>query len=137
MVMENKPKFSSPKLPEKAYLVVNARLFHLDKEIIRIGRNIENDLVLNDPAVSRFHAEIRYEDSQFLLIDLGSSGGTFLNNQKVTTGVLFSGDIIVFSKLPVMFMSEGASIKSVSRERTQHLRRTNQHPGKPEPEDGA
>ena len=135
--MENRPKSSSPGLPEKAYLVVNARLFHLDKEIITIGRNIENDLVLNDPAVSRFHAEIRYEDSQFLLIDLGSSGGTFLNNQKVTRGVLFSGDIIVFSKLPVMFMCEGASIKKYSSERTEHLGRASLYPTKSEPEDGA
>jgi pSer/pThr/pTyr-binding forkhead associated (FHA) protein len=135
--MENRNKFSSPGLPEKAYLVVNARLFYLDKEIIKIGRNIENDLVLNDPSVSRFHAEIRYEDSQFLLIDLGSSGGTFLNNQKVDKDVLFSGDIIVFSKLPVMFMSAGASIKKHSSEKTEHLGGVSQYPSKSEPEDGA
>ena len=135
--MENRFTISSPGLPEKAYLVVNARLFHLDKEIIRIGRSIENDLVLNDPSVSRFHAEIRYEDSQFLLIDLGSSGGTFLNNQKVDRDVLFSGDIIVFSKLPVMFMSEGASIKKYSSESTEYLGKTSQFQSKSESEDGA
>lgn len=134
--MENKPKYSSPGLPEKAYLVVNARLFHLDKKVVRIGRNIENDLVLNDPTVSRFHAEIRYEDSQFILVDLGSSGGTFLNNQKVDKSVLFSGDIIVFSKLPIMFMSAGASIKKVSSESTKHLVKANKQPTKPKPEDG-
>lgn len=135
--MAKRPKFSSSGLPEKAYLVVNARLFHLDKEIIRIGRNIENDLVLSDPTISRCHAEIRYEDSQFILIDLGSSGGTYLNNQKVDKSVLFSGDIIVFSKLPVMFMNEGASIKKYSSESTQHLGKDSQYPTKPELEDGA
>jgi pSer/pThr/pTyr-binding forkhead associated (FHA) protein len=136
--MENKPKFSSPGLPEKAYLVINARLFHLDKEIVRIGRSTENDLVLNDPSVSRFHAEIRYEDSQFALIDIGSSGGTFLNNKKVTKSVLFSGDIIVFSKLPIMFMSAaGASINKFSNENTRHLGKTNKYQTKPEPENGA
>ncbi|MGD8457731.1 MAG: FHA domain-containing protein [Anaerolineales bacterium] len=134
--MENSLNLPSQGLPEKAYLVVNARLFHLDKEVIKIGRNIKNDLVLNDPSVSRFHAEIRYEDSQFLLVDLGSSGGTFLNNQKVDKGVLFSGDIIVFAKLPIMFMCEGASIKKFSSESTEYLGEASQYPTKPETEDG-
>jgi pSer/pThr/pTyr-binding forkhead associated (FHA) protein len=129
--MDNRSRLQAPGLPEKAYLVVNARLFHLDKEIITIGRNIENDLVLNDLAVSRHHAEIRYEDSQFLLIDLGSMGGTYLNNHKVTKGVLFSGDIIVFSKIPVMFMNEGASIKDQSSRRTEHLDKISKYPTKP------
>lgn len=134
--MDNKAEIPSPRLPEKAYLVVNTRLFHFDKEIVTIGRNIENDLVLNDSSVSRYHAEIRYEGSQFILIDLASMGGTYLNNKKVLKGVLFSGDIIVFSKLPVMFMSEGASLKAQSRRRTEHLRNTDDIPTEPEPSNG-
>jgi pSer/pThr/pTyr-binding forkhead associated (FHA) protein len=108
-------------LPEKAYLVVHATVFPLNKKVITIGRNLENDLVINDPTISRYHAEIRYEDSQFILVDLDSSGGTYLNNRKIHNGVLFSGDIILFSKLPVMFMSEGATIKNQSGKRTGRL----------------
>lgn len=104
-------KSKSPTLPEKAYLVVNAQVYPINKNITRIGRNLENDLVINDPAISRHHAEIHYEGSQFLLRDLNSSGGTYLNNRKISEGALFSGDIILFSKTPVMFMAEGASIK--------------------------
>jgi len=111
----------TPGLPEKAYLVVNAQVFHLDKNVIRIGRNFGNDLVLNDPAISRYHAEIRYEDSQFILNDLNSSGGTFLNNKKIKQNVLFSGDIILFTKIPVMFMSEGASLRDQASQGTGEL----------------
>jgi pSer/pThr/pTyr-binding forkhead associated (FHA) protein len=120
--MEKDKNLPSPKIPEKAYLVVNARIFPLNKHVIKIGRHIDNDLVLNDLSISRFHAEIRYEESQFLLIDINSRGGTFLNNMKINQGVLFSGDIIVFTRTPVMFMCEGASIKTQSSEQTMHLR---------------
>lgn len=119
--MNNTSQPEESTIPEKAYLVVNANVFHLSKNLIKIGRSLENDLVLTDPTVSRFHAEIKYEDSQFVLADLDSSGGTFLNNTKIKTGVLFSGDVILFSKLPVMFMSEGASIKNQSGMRTDNL----------------
>jgi pSer/pThr/pTyr-binding forkhead associated (FHA) protein len=119
--MDEKSESLSPDIQEKAYLVVNARIFHLDKEVIKIGRYLENDLVLNDLSISRYHAEIRFEESQFLLVDLNSSGGTYLNNKKITQGVLFSGDIIVFTRTPVMFMNEGASMKNQSMMMTGHL----------------
>ena len=120
--MEKDKETTSSILPEKAYLVVNARIFPLNKYVIKIGRHIDNDLVLNDLSISRFHAEIRYEESQFLIVDLNSSGGTFLNNMKINQGVLFAGDIIVFTRTPVMFMCEGASIKTQASEQTMHLR---------------
>lgn len=114
-------KSPTPSLPEKAYLVVNAQVYPLNKKIIRIGRNLENDLVINDPTISRYHAEIHYKDSQFLLRDLKSSGGTYLNNRKIIEGVMFSGDIILFSKTPVMFMAESASIKFQAGQSTGYL----------------
>ncbi len=130
-------KSKSPLLPEKAYLVVNAQVFPINKEITRIGRNLENDLAINDPTISRYHAEIHYEDSQFLLKDLESSSGTFLNNRKIKEGVLFSGDIILFSKTPVMFMAEGASLKFQADQSTSHLldNQVSETPHKDEPQD--
>lgn len=95
---------------EEAFLVLGGMVFPIEKQIFKIGRNLENDLVLNDPTVSRFHAEIRYIDSQFLLVDKNSSSGTFLNNQKITVGQLFAGDILQISHTPIMFMYKGASI---------------------------
>ena len=97
---------NDPRIPERAFLVVNGMVFPLDKSVIRIGRNLENDLVLNHPTVSRFHAEIQYRERQFILVDKNSSSGTFLNNKKITQYQLFAGDIILFAKVPVMFMNE-------------------------------
>ena len=108
-------------LPERAFLVVNGTVFPLDKQVIKVGRNLENDLVLNHPTVSRFHAEIQYQERQFILIDKNSSSGTFLNNKKITEFQLFAGDIILFAKVPVMFMNEGASLVDTSDRRTGRL----------------
>ena len=117
----NDKENSESRLPEKAFLVVNGMVFPLDKQVVRIGRNLENDLVLNHPTVSRFHAEIHYEEHQFFLIDKNSSSGTFLNNKKITKFQLFAGDIILIAKVPVMFMNEGASLVNTSDQRTSRL----------------
>lgn len=97
-------------VPEEAFLVVGGMIFPLDKPVFSIGRSLKNDLVLNDPSVSRHHAEIHYKDSRFLLVDKNSSTGTFLNNQKVQVSPLFAGDILQISHTPIMFMFKGASL---------------------------
>ena len=101
-------------IPPGVYLVFNAQLFPISKAVTKIGRKLDNDLVLQDTTISRYHAEIHFEENQFVIKDLNSSGGTFLNNRKVSEGVLFSGDIILLSRIPIMFMSEGASMQTKS-----------------------
>ncbi|MDH5607705.1 MAG: FHA domain-containing protein, partial [Anaerolineae bacterium] len=77
-------------IPPGVYLVFNAQLFPISKAVTKIGRKLDNDLVLQDTTISRYHAEIHFEENQFVIKDLNSSGGTFLNNRKVSEGVLFS-----------------------------------------------
>lgn len=67
----------------KAYLVYKARVFPISKEVVKLGRDLENTLVLSDKAISRFHAEIVLENDKFKLKDLNSTGGTFLNDVPV------------------------------------------------------
>jgi ABC transport system ATP-binding/permease protein len=48
----------------------------------RIGRDLQNDIVVDDPLVSRFHAELRARsDGRRELVDLGSRNGTFVNGR--------------------------------------------------------
>lgn len=52
--------------------------------VIKIGKNTDNDYVINDPHVSRYHARlIRDEDDFWVLEDLGSTNGTFVNNAQI------------------------------------------------------
>ncbi len=61
----------------------------------RIGRGIENDIVIDDPLVSRFHAELRARsDGRHELVDLGSRNGTFVNGRVVDRAILEELDIV-------------------------------------------
>jgi len=64
---------------------------------IRIGREgAVCEIVLEDPKVSRLHAEVVAIDGRVMLIDRNSSNGTFVNDQKIERRVLRDGDIIYF-----------------------------------------
>lgn len=116
--MENDAGLSARYLPERAFLVLGGVIYPLNKMCFTIGRHLDNDLVINDPSISRFHAEIQFKENQFILVDKNSTSGTFLNNKKINQNILFAGDIIVISKTPIMFMNEGASMVSTARKNT-------------------
>ena len=60
----------------------------------RIGRMKANDVILDDPTVSRFHAEIYREGKHFYIRDLGSTNGTFVNGKELRVKRLNPNDII-------------------------------------------
>ncbi len=62
-----------------------------EKPEIRIGTYPTNDLVLSDPACSRHHCEIRYTDQGYLLTDLDSTNGTFVDGKRVGRVFLAAG----------------------------------------------
>ncbi|NJQ02077.1 FHA domain-containing protein [Streptomyces zingiberis] len=63
--------------------------------VLRIGRALENDLVVSDLQVSRHHAEFRSTpDGQFEIVDLGSHNGTYVNGQPVGRQILGAGDVV-------------------------------------------
>ncbi|HTP03354.1 MAG TPA: FHA domain-containing protein [Anaerolineales bacterium] len=95
---------ASPPDGDEAFLIVNGvDLFPINQAVISIGRRIDNALVLNDPRVSRAHAEIRCYHGRFVVFDLGSSGGTYLNGQRVTHSVVYDGDIISLAGVHLIF----------------------------------
>lgn len=59
--------------------------FDLAKEQITLGRDITNDIVINDPEVSRHHLRLTRGPEGYTLEDLGSTNGTFVNGQRLTT----------------------------------------------------
>jgi len=69
--------------------------FELNKDIITLGRDITNDIVINDPEVSRHHLRITRTASGYNLEDLGSTNGTFIGGQRLTgVRALNRGDLI-------------------------------------------
>jgi len=69
------------------------------KAVIRIGRGEDCDVRFDshrDTRVSSHHAEIRFEGGRYVVVDVGSTNGTFVNGKLVRTHALRSGDKIVF-----------------------------------------
>jgi hypothetical protein len=87
-----------------AFLIVGGtKVFSLDHAVTNIGRRLDNHLVVDDPRVSRYHAQIRYVRGRFIIFDLNSTGGTFVNGQRTTQSVLYPGDVISLAGLPIVF----------------------------------
>src|SRR6476659_7938640 len=55
-----------------------------EQRVLRIGRSSENDIVLDSPSVSRRHGELRPTPTGWDLVDIGSTGGTWVDNQRVS-----------------------------------------------------
>ncbi len=71
-----------------------------------IGRDATRcDLVLDDPAISREHARIQWERGQFVLYDLASANGTWVNNRRIQRQPLADGDIIRIGDTTLVFKS--------------------------------
>ena len=116
--MNNHEDNIQTKIPANIYLIISSQVFPIKFPITKIGRKLDNDLVIQDILVSRYHAEIRYEGKQFYIIDLDSTGGTFINNKRIKKGVLCSGDIILLANVPLMFMNESDMLERVADEAT-------------------
>ncbi len=71
------------------------QIYELNKDIITLGRDITNDIVINDPEVSRHHCRMTRGGGGYTLEDLGSTNGTFVNGQRLTGArPLAGGDMI-------------------------------------------
>ncbi|MFD9124404.1 FHA domain-containing protein [Kitasatospora sp. NPDC059571] len=67
----------------------------LPARVVRIGRSLENDLVVEDLSVSRRHAELRARpDGRYEIADVGSHNGTYLNGQPILQALVGPGDLI-------------------------------------------
>lgn len=87
-----------------AFLIIQGRQhIPLDKPIFRIGRRIDNDIVLDMPAISRYHAQIRWRQRFFVLYDVSSHGRTYVNGQKGKEFILRPGDVIALSDIFLVY----------------------------------
>jgi pSer/pThr/pTyr-binding forkhead associated (FHA) protein len=85
----------------------NQRTYELQGPVTLLGRGTDCDLRLVDPGVSRHHAELRVENDQVVLVDLGSTNGTFVNGQPVRRVALSDGTHISLGRTTLVFRQDG------------------------------
>ena len=96
---------------KKAFLLLDngSRQVPIDQPILNIGRQRNNDVILDVPSISRHHAQIRLRFGHYVLFDMGSSGGTMVNGRPVQEYILQSGDVINLSDYAVIYVEEDIS----------------------------
>jgi hypothetical protein len=92
------PPQAAPAMPQ-AWLTIRLpqtqqQIYRIEKRVINIGRQLSNDIIVEDKRVSRYHAQIKYQpDGQFVIFDLGSTNGIMINNvPHMRQHVLQNGD---------------------------------------------
>lgn len=91
------------------YLVVKGagpaeRVIVWDSQDVSLGRSSENDLSIEDAALSRKHAEFYRADGGFAIKDLNTSNGTMVNGETVRTRVLQNKDVIKIGDIEITFV---------------------------------
>lgn len=103
------------------FLIINKQMIPLTKPVTSLGRQIGNDIVFQEEFLSRFHAEIIQEKDRYILVDKGSTSGTFVNGRKIDRCVLNSGDLISLANIYIMFVNNNPKIVGRSMGTTQNL----------------
>ncbi len=113
-----------PLILKKARFVVTAgrdegKKMVLDSPLVSIGTLPENNLVLTDPTVSRRHAVVEETSGGYVLRDLGSTNGTFLEGVRVREGYLSSGSVLRLGQTEMIFspLEERVEIPRSSQDR--------------------
>ncbi len=70
-------------------------VYALDGDLISIGRDSSNEITVNDAEISRRHSRLSFQGGKYVLEDMGSTNGTFVNGQRLTgPRVLKSGEVV-------------------------------------------
>jgi hypothetical protein len=104
--------------------------FSLEKDELYLGRDVNNDIVINDPEVSRRHARLVKQEDDYYYEDLGSTNGSFIRDQKLSTLTLLRPDttIMIGEKVALNYQ-----MKIVDLDATRAASRKQQVPVAPPP----
>jgi pSer/pThr/pTyr-binding forkhead associated (FHA) protein len=80
----------------------------LNQDLTRLGRHPDSDVFLDDITVSRRHCEIQRTNASFVIRDVGSLNGTYLNQKRVEQATIHNGDELQVGKFRLLFL-EGPS----------------------------
>lgn len=77
--------------------------YPVTRKLMIIGRDVKVDILINDPSVSKKHAQLLTLPGGYQLKDLESTNGTFINNQRIQEAFIGEGDMVTFGEMKFMF----------------------------------
>ncbi len=103
-------------------LLQGDRVIELSRPVINIGRKSTNQIVINDLRISRNHAQIRRVNNEYIIFDVGSTGGTFINSERIIQRTLRPGDVISLAGFPMIFTMEQSVTGATSKTATSEIK---------------
>lgn len=95
--------------PEFAFLIMHGeQIIPISQQVVNLGRRVDNHIVLEDKRVSRMHAQIRAINKRYVIFDLDSSGGTFVNGTRISQHPLTPGDVISLAGVDLIYGQDAA-----------------------------
>lgn len=80
------------------------RHYRIDKRIVSIGRQLDNDIIVEDKRVGRYHAQVKCDGQNFTLFDLGSTNGTHMNGAPIAhPHMLHNGEVFTIGSYDFRF----------------------------------
>jgi len=98
--------------------------YPLEKESVTIGRNEDNSIVVDNLAVSGYHARIDLAGNDHILTDLQSTNGTFVNDKKIVSHKLSHGDNVIIGKHVILFVGTGREAEAKTDEQKMDMDKT-------------
>ncbi|QPC84894.1 VWA domain-containing protein [Phototrophicus methaneseepsis] len=96
-----------PNRPAPTHLQWRDKSFPLVGDLIRMGRSIHNEIMIDGGGISRFHCQLKREGDTLLLEDVGSTNGTFLHGQLINTPTIIrAGDEVYLCEEKLVFTHE-------------------------------
>jgi pSer/pThr/pTyr-binding forkhead associated (FHA) protein len=111
--VEEEQSVTVPELAEGTGILVVKRgpnagsRFLLDSDVVRAGRHPDSDIFLDDITVSRRHAEFVRRPGGYVMRDVGSLNGTYLNRERIEEAELANGDEVQIGKFKLVFLASG------------------------------
>jgi hypothetical protein len=99
---EDVEKLTNPP-PGAFFIIEGKRYFSLTRKIVKIGRRLDNHLILEDRHVSRSHARLEVVDGRYVIIDLDSTAGTRVNGRLISRHTLRPGDIVSIAAVQLIY----------------------------------
>jgi hypothetical protein len=97
----------------ETYLIIYGKQHvPLEGAVVNLGRQLDNDVVVEDPTVSRRHAQLQWRHGHYVIFDLGSRAGTLVNGQRVAECVLQAGDVMTLGNVSIIYGEEQRGEKS-------------------------
>jgi len=85
------------------------KIFELSGQSLTVGRGQDNSIQLAHPSISSHHAELKLEGGDYRLVDLNSTNGSKVNDERVTSNVLLRNhDVVMLGNILMSYLSENA-----------------------------